>query len=106
MDISKILYYNVLMWLYYPSYQCYCRDFYFHIFSTDPENCHGMIILWSRYIVGQATSLSLLASFHVSEARSHWFTTLAGTRCVDWWELLFGCGKNGKTLKNMLVVTC
>jgi len=36
-------------------------------FSTDPENCHGMIILWSRYIVGQAMSLSLLASFNVSE---------------------------------------
>lgn len=33
MDISKILYYNVLMWLYSPSYQCYCGDFYFHVLA-------------------------------------------------------------------------
>lgn len=83
--------------------------FTFHILAQNPENCHGMIILWSRYIVGQAMSLSLLASFHVSETYPHRFTTLAGTRCVDWWESysdrhsLSGCGKNRKTLKNMFV---
>lgn len=82
MDISKISYYYVLMWLYYPLYQCYCQDFYLH-FSTCTENCHGMIILWSQYIVGQAMSLSLLVWFIVSETYSHGFTALAGTRCVD-----------------------
>lgn len=66
-----------------------------------------MIILWSRYIVGQAVSLSLLDRFMCR--RSRWLTALAGTSRVEPGRplsdrhLLFGCGKNGKTLKNMLV---
>lgn len=59
--------------------------FTFNMFSTDPENCHGMIILRSRYIVGQALSLSLFSIVScVADLRG---SPLAGTSCVDLWEL-------------------
>lgn len=72
------------MWLYSSSLQCHCGDF--SCFSTDQENFHGMILLWSGCIV-RTGRVSYLALLNVSGVLVR-LAALAGTRHAGSWEML------------------